>query len=73
MIFLLISMVIFGGIGSIRGSILGAIILVLFPELLRFVGIPSFYAAQIRRALFGFLILIVILKRPQGLLGTYKF
>lgn len=71
--FLIFSMVIFGGMASIRGSILSAFILVLFPDLLRFVGIPSFYAAQIRRMLFGFLLVVVILKRPQGLLGSYKF
>ena len=71
--FTIFSMVVFGGMASVRGSILGALILVLFPELLRFVGIPSFYAAQIRRMLFGFLLLFVMLKRPQGLFGTYKF
>lgn len=71
--FLLISMVIFGGLASIRGSILGAFVLVIFPELLRMIGMPGFYAAQIQRAMFGFLILLIILKKPQGLLGKYKF
>lgn len=71
--FILISMVIFGGLASIKGSILGAFLLVLFPELLRVIGIPGFYAAQIQRAIFGFLILIIIIKRPQGLLGKHKF
>lgn len=71
--FLVFSMVVFGGMASLKGSILSAFVLVLFPEVLRFIGIPSFYAAQIRRMLFGFLLMIVIVKRPQGLLGTYKF
>jgi len=71
--FLIFSMVVFGGMASIKGSILSAFILVLFPELLRFLGIPSFYAAQIRRMLFGLLLILVILKRPQGLVGRYKF
>jgi branched-chain amino acid transport system permease protein len=71
--FLIFIMVVFGGMASMRGSILGAFILVIFPELLRFIGIPSFYAAQIRRMLFGFLLVIVIIKRPQGVLGKYKF
>jgi len=71
--FLIFSMVVFGGMASLRGSVLSAFVLVLFPEVLRFIGIPSFYAAQIRRMLFGFLLMLVILKRPQGLLGTYRF
>lgn len=71
--FLIFSMVVFGGMASLKGSILSAFVLVLFPEVLRFIGIPSFYAAQIRRMLFGFLLVVVILKRPQGLLGSYKF
>ncbi len=71
--FLVFTMVVFGGMASMRGSALGAFVLVIFPELLRFIGIPSFYAAQIRRMLFGFLLVLVILKRPQGLLGKYRF
>jgi branched-chain amino acid transport system permease protein len=71
--FLIFTMVVFGGMASMKGSVLGALVLVLFPEMLRFIGIPSFYAAQIRRMLFGFLLVLVILKRPQGLLGKYKF
>lgn len=71
--FLIFSMVVFGGLGSIKGSILSAIILVMFPEVLRFLGIPSFYAAQVNRLLFGLLLILVILKRPQGLVGTYRF
>jgi len=71
--FLVFIMVVFGGMASMKGSILGAFVLVLFPEALRFIGIPSFYAAQIRRMLFGFLLILVILKRPQGLLGKYSF
>ena len=41
-------MVIFGGMGSISGSVVGAIILVVLPELLRFLGMPSSIAAPMR-------------------------
>lgn len=71
--FLIFSMVVFGGMESISGSILGAAILVLFPESLRLLGIPTFYAAQIRRMLYGLLLIAIMLKRPQGLLGKYRF
>ena len=66
-------MVIFGGMGSISGSIVGAVILVVIPELLRFVGLPSSIAAPMRQMLYGLLLVLLMLKRPQGLMGTYRF
>ena len=66
-------MVIFGGMGSIPGSIVGAIILVVFPELLRFLGMPSSIAAQTRQMIYGLLLILLMIKRPQGLMGRYKF
>ncbi|HAW50193.1 TPA: branched-chain amino acid ABC transporter permease [bacterium] len=66
-------MVTFGGMGSIRGSIVGAVILVVLPEILRFLGIPSSIAAPMRQMIYGFLLVFLMLKRPQGLMGTYRF
>ena len=66
-------MVIFGGMGSISGSIVGAIILVVFPELLRFLGMPSSIAAPMRQMIYGLLLVVLMLKRPQGIMGAYRF
>lgn len=66
-------MVVFGGMGTIRGSFIGAIILVVLPELLRFVGLPSSVAAPLRQMIYGLLLVILMLKRPQGILGKYRF
>ena len=66
-------MVIFGGMASISGSITGAIILVLFPELLRFLGMPSSIAAPMRQMIYGLLLIVLMLKRPQGIMGKYRF
>lgn len=66
-------MVIFGGMGSIQGSIVGAITLVVLPELLRFLGLPSSIAAQTRQMIYGLLLTLLMIKRPQGLLGLYRF
>ncbi len=66
-------MVIFGGMASISGSIVGATVLVVFPELLRFLGMPSSIAAPVRQMLYGLLLIILMIWRPQGLLGTYRF
>lgn len=66
-------MVIFGGMGSIPGSIVGATVLVVLPELLRFLGMPSSIAAPGRQMIYGLLLVILMIKRPQGLLGRYRF
>ena len=66
---LIISMVLIGGAGSIRGVIAGASILVVLPEALRFLGMPSAIAAQMRQMLYGAGLVCMLLFRPQGILG----
>ncbi len=67
--FLILGMVIFGGIGTIVGPIAGAVIMIFIPEALRFIGLPSFYAAHLRQLMFSMLLIVVLLKRKQGLFG----
>ena len=66
-------MVIFGGMGSISGSVVGAVILIVLPELLRFLGMPSSIAAPMRQMIYGLLLVMLMLKRPQGIMGAYRF
>lgn len=66
-------MVVFGGMGSIRGSFVGALILVIFPEMLRFLGMPSSVAAPLRQMIYGLLLIVLMIKRPQGIIGAYRF
>jgi len=66
-------MVVFGGMGSLKGSFVGAATLVILPELLRFVGMPSSVAAPLRQMIYGLLLIVLMLKRPQGILGTYRW
>ena len=66
-------MVVFGGMGSLAGSFMGASVLVILPELLRFLGLPSAIAAPLRQMIYGLLLVILMLKRPQGLVGAYRF
>ncbi len=69
----IISIVIIGGAGNIWGSIIGAVFLVLLPEALRFLGMPSAIAANMRQIIYGALLVICMLYRPQGFLGEYSF
>ena len=58
----LLAAVVFGGIQSLIGPFITAFILVLVPELLRSL-------AEWRLIIYGFLFVIVMIFRPQGLLG----
>ncbi len=67
-----LAIVILGGAGSLRGPLLGAVILILLPELLRFVGFPSDIAAQMRQVMYGLILVGLMLYRPQGIWGKYR-
>ena len=69
----IISIVIIGGSGSLWGPVLGAVVLVALPEVLRFLGLPSSIAANVRQILYGSLLVIFMMWRPQGFLGKYSF
>jgi branched-chain amino acid transport system permease protein len=70
---LVISMVIIGGAGSLWGPLVGAVVLVTLPEALRFVGMPSSVAANLRQIIYGSLLVIMMMFRPRGLVGNYGF
>jgi len=69
----LLLMVALGGLGSLSGSVLAALVLIAFPEALRFVGIPSAVLGPIRQMIYGALLVVLMLWRPQGLLGEYRW
>ncbi|HEV7376671.1 MAG TPA: branched-chain amino acid ABC transporter permease [Pyrinomonadaceae bacterium] len=60
--FEILIMIILGGLGSIAGSILGAITLTVLPELLR-------QFDQYRMVIYSILLIVLMITRPQGLLG----
>lgn len=69
---LVLSMVIIGGLGNPLGAVVGATLLVTLPELLRFLGVESSIAANVRQIVYGFLLVACIALRPRGLLGKYS-
>ncbi|NCO04890.1 MAG: branched-chain amino acid ABC transporter permease [Candidatus Magasanikbacteria bacterium] len=64
--------IILGGLANLRGSLLGALFLILLPEILRFVGFPSGIEAQMRQVVYGIILILLMLYRPQGVIGEYK-
>ncbi|HEY8417194.1 MAG TPA: branched-chain amino acid ABC transporter permease [Limnochordales bacterium] len=63
----LLAMVVFGGLGNLLGSALGAGVMTYLPEFLRTVA-PAI--AERRLVFYGALLVIVMILRPNGLLGT---
>ena len=62
-----------GGIGSkVWGPVVGAAVVVILPELLRFVGLPDAVAANLRQIIYGLTLIVLMFVRPQGLLGDAK-
>ncbi len=59
-------MVVLGGMGSMLGSVLSATVLTILPEALR-----AF--ATYRMVVYAVVLIIVMIFRPQGLLGSYDF
>lgn len=70
-IFILV-IIILGGLASNKGAIMGSIFLILLPEALRFIGLPMELAAQLQQIIYGFILILLMLYRPQGLMGKYK-
>ena len=70
---LLVSIVILGGLATIWGSLLGAMAFVLLEEGMRFVPfLPTEFIGQARQVVLGILLVLLMLFRPQGLVGRYK-
>ena len=58
-------MVVLGGMGSLSGSVLGACVLTALPEALRF-------ASADRLIIYSVLLIILMISRPQGILGRQE-
>ena len=62
----LLVMVIFGGLGNLVGSFIGAITLSVIPELLR--GLSTY-----RQLIYGIILVVLMMVKPDGLLGAVNF
>ena len=75
-----VTMVVAGGLGSISGSIMAAVVLTLLPEVLRslFIQLGGLEGGaslaqkvdQIRMPIYGILLIVLMLSRPQGVFGS---
>ncbi len=65
---MILCMVVLGGMGNNLSSIIGAMILVIVSELPRLLGFSNVFPPQLNQMIFGFLLVIIMIFRPQGIL-----
>ena len=68
----ILSIVIIGGLASLKGTIIATIILVLLPEPLRFIGFPSSIIGPMRQIIYALILLIILIYKPKGLFGKVE-
>ena len=73
--FLVVAMLVIGGLGSIWGSVLGAVVLFLIPEGLRFLESAKLFGMELfglSQLVVAIMLISVMVFRPQGLLGKKR-
>lgn len=70
--FFLFIIVVLGGMRTLIGAFLGALILLGIPEIVRFMGLPTGTMGHVSEIIYGSILVIVAMFRPQGLLGKRK-
>lgn len=62
-----VSMVIIGGIGSVWGSVLGAVFVAGAPQVLTYIGLDN-----VQRSLYGVAMILSLIFLPDGLVGLFR-
>lgn len=68
----LVTLMLLGGSGNVKGPMAGVLVMVLLPEALRFLGLPSTLAPNVREIFYGVILISLMFLRPQGLAGEYR-
>jgi len=66
---IILLMIILGGLGSTTGAVVGAVVLTILPELLRFFGETI---SQWRMVIYSVLLIILMLWKPTGIFGKHE-
>jgi branched-chain amino acid transport system permease protein len=64
-------MMVLGGMGSITGSILGAVIVTILPEALR--PLQEYTGVDLRMVIYSLTLVMLMIWRPEGLLGSREW
>lgn len=69
---MILCMVVLGGLGNSFATIIGTILIVITSELPRLLGISHIIPPQMNQVLFGFILVFMMIYRPQGIIGRVK-
>lgn len=64
--------VVIGGLASLNGTVLAAIVIVSLPEPLRFIGFPSSILGPARQIIYALILLLILVYKPRGLFGRLE-
>lgn len=70
---LILVAVVVGGAGTLRGPTIGAVILILLPELIRPIPLPSWAIANVHQVIYGLALIYLMVRRPSGIAGRFAF
>lgn len=65
----ILSIVIIGGMRNLWGAAIAASVLIILPEALRFIGMPSNIAANMRQIIYGLALVIMMFKYSKGFIS----
>ncbi len=68
-VILILTIVIVGGIASIKGSVAATFLILLIPEALRFINLSSAVVGPVRQIIYSLILLSILLYKPRGLFG----
>ena len=66
---LLITIVIIGGIASIKGSVIATFIILSLSEIIRFLPLPSSILGPTRQIVYSIVLILILMFKPRGLFG----
>jgi branched-chain amino acid transport system permease protein len=69
---MVLCMVVLGGMGNFKAAILGAFIIQMISYFPQLSGLSNVIPPQFKQILFGLILVVMMIWRPQGILGTEK-
>jgi len=69
---LILSIVILGGQRSLRGACVASAVLVIMPEFLRFAGLPTGAAANLRQIIYGIVLILIMMTNASSARDLFR-
>ncbi|MBO9514506.1 MAG: branched-chain amino acid ABC transporter permease [Variovorax sp.] len=69
---MILTMVVVGGMGSVYGPVVGAVLLLVLPEVITFLNLPSEIMGPLQGVIFTLLVIVFLFLRPQGLVSPAR-